>query len=107
MDYKIGLAGLLAAGAVFLYKRYAPKYLKKWFDDPSTPEDESKQIINLGEHAVKIAVQMAVAKALDEAKKNPKIDAAAKATELLVGQMAGQISEEDAKKLVSAALAKK
>ena len=92
---------------MFLYKRFGAKYLKKWLDDPLTPEDESAAVVAFGEKAVKLAVEAAVAKAIAEAMKNPGVDKAAKAAELLYGEMAGRISKEDAKKLVDRAMAGK
>jgi hypothetical protein len=105
MELVAGVGALIVAGALYAYKIWGKKYLKKWLDDPATPEDESAVVVNLGERAVKMAVEAAVAYALTEALKNPRVDVAAKALEHLKTKMAGVISDEDAKKLISAALA--
>ena len=107
MELMAGLGALLVGAALFAYKRWGAKYIKKWLDDPETPEDESAVVVNLGEHAVKMATEAAVAYALKEALKNPRIDVAGKAVEHLMGKMAGVISKEDAEKLVKLALAGK
>lgn len=102
------LTGLLAMGAGLLlvaaFKKWGRPYLKKMFDDPNTPEDESAPFVKIGEDVLKAAAKVAVEKAMDEAKKNKHIDPVLKAAESLHGQFAGSISLEDAKKLVSAAM---
>ena len=102
------LVAMLGAGAVavalLVYKRWGVKYIKKWFDDPATAEDESAVVVNLGEAAIKLAVEAAVAKGLAEALKNPSVDRAKVAAEHLYAKMAGSMSMDDAKKLVDAAM---
>ena len=104
MELLVGLGALLVAGAMFSYKKWGAKYLKKWLDDPATPEDESAIFVDLGEKALKLAAEAAVARAIAEAKKNSKVNVAEAAAADLIGKFAGHISLEDAKKLVDAAL---
>lgn len=105
MDPLTGALVMLGtAVAVGAYKKWGRKWVKKWFDDPSTPEDESAVIDGFAQSGLKLAVESAIKEAVKESRKNPKIDQAAYAAEKLVEKYQGSMSLEDAKKLVSAAL---
>lgn len=101
---ELAIGGVLTALAIAAYKRWGSKWVKKWFDDPKTKEDESAMLDGFAQDVIKIATQKAIHEAAREARKNPKLDQAMYAAEKLAGQFKGQISEEDAKKLVDKAL---
>lgn len=105
MDPLTGALVLLGvAVATGLYKRFGRPKIKKWFDDPKTPEDESAMIDGFAQAGLKLAVESAIKEGLKEARKNPKLDQASVAAEKLVERYGGSMRLEDAKKLVDAAL---
>ena len=93
------IAGL-GAVLIGLYKRFGRKWVKKIFDDPSTPEDESASIDGFAQQVIHLAAERAAREAIKEAKKNPGLDARLVAAEKLVEQFKGKVDLEQAKKLV-------
>lgn len=100
------IVAALAAVGVGLYKRFGRKWVKKIFDDPSTPEDESLAIDGFAQDVIKIAAHKAAEEAMREARKNKNIDPLLHGAEKLAEQFKGQITQEEAMKLVSKALIK-
>ena len=96
----------LSAVAIGAYKKWGKPKIKKWFDDPKTPEDESVMIDGFAQTTLKLAVKAAIEEGLKEARKNPKLDQVTHTAEILVDKFKGGMSLEDAKKLVSEALKK-